>query len=263
MPSAEKMAGCFTDLLGDLLSSEIGQEPFTIALSGGSTPKRIFESISLHHSKAIDWTRILFFWVDERCVSPDDNESNYKMARQSLFVQLEIPEENVFRMMGENDPEQEAFRYSTIVSGKVPVKGLLPQFDLILLGLGIDGHVASIFPGNNRSFHSVQIAGVVSHPQSGQKRVTLTGSVINNAKNVIFLVTGKEKAEMVARVIENDINGDLPASQVNPLDGNLIWLLDTDAAGRLKGDHYRFGQGWLINGRNTAGTREENRNCSV
>lgn len=238
LPSEDRIASHFTALLYDLLLAKKGYETLSVALSGGSTPEKIFESLSLHHNKTIDWARILFFWSDERCVPPDDADSNYRMARLSLFEKLDIPEANIFRIMGENEPEQEAIRYSGVISGHVPSREKMPEFDVVMLGLGTDGHVASIFPGNKGSFLSEDITAVVVHPQSGQKRITLTGSVINNAKNVVILVTGRAKAEITAEVIENDKNGDFPASHVNPLNGNLIWLLDTEAAAllRQKGD---------------------------
>ena len=216
--------------------SEIPEGDFlTVALSGGSTPKRIFNYISSHDDGNTDWEKVRFFWVDERCVPPDDDESNYKMTRMSLLENIAIPEENIFRIHGEADPEKEAVRYSNIIAGNVPFENNLPRFDLIILGLGEDGHTASIFPGNTAMFQSAKICEVAIHPQSGQKRITITGTVINNASEVVFMVTGSGKAGIVAKILQ-DVNIGLPASFVKPTHGDLKWLLDKDAAKLLNSE---------------------------
>jgi len=204
----------------------------TVALSGGTTPGQLFDYIALHGQKAVDWNRFLFFWSDERCVLPDSEDSNYRMARLSLLEKLNIPNEHIFRIHGEADSTQEALRYSRILSEKIPSVNGLPCFDLILLGLGEDGHTASIFPGNMQLFQSEHICEAVKHPQTGQERITLTGTVINNANNVAFLVTGFGKAKIVSKVL-NTTRNDFPASLVCPVHGRLTWLLDTDAASRF------------------------------
>jgi len=218
------------------LVEKIGEAPegkfYTVALSGGTTPKKLFEYIALHGQKAVDWSRILFFWSDERCVSPDSDESNYRMARLCLLDKLDIPEDHIFRIHGEANPAEEAQRYSRILSENIPSVNGLPCFDLILLGLGEDGHTASIFPGNPQLFQSERLCEAVKHPQSGQQRITITGPVINNAVDVAFLVTGLGKAEIVSNVL-NTVKNDFPASLVSPVHGRLTWLLDEDAASRL------------------------------
>jgi len=194
------------------------------------TPKRIFEYISSSDQGVVNWNRIRFFWCDERCVSPDDDESNFHMARLYLFKNLDIPAHHIFRIFGEADPPSEAIRYSRIISRNVPIKRNLPEFDLILLGLGEDGHTASLFPGNTGLFYSENLCEVAIHPQTGQKRITLTGTVINNARNVVFLVTGPEKAKIVADLPDDNETRRFPASLVHPGNGTLTWLLDADAA---------------------------------
>jgi len=218
------------------LAEKMGESPegkfYTVALSGGTTPKQLFEYMFLHGQKAENWNRILFFWSDERCVMPESDESNYRMARLCLLDKLNIPEAHIFRIHGEADPIEEAQRYSRVLSENIPFLNGLPCFDLILLGLGEDGHTASIFPGNTQLFQSERLCEAVKHPQTGQQRITLTGPVINNAADVVFLVTGLGKAEIVSNVL-NTVKNDFPASLVSPVHGRLTWLLDKDAASRL------------------------------
>ena len=205
----------------------------SLALSGGSTPKEVFNHISTGEQDDVNWDKVRLFWVDERCVPPGDADSNFNMTRNNLLVNIHIPAENIYRIHGENDPEIEAKRYSRILKENVePVNGW-PKFDIILLGLGEDGHTASVFPGNESLFHSTKYCEAVTHPQTGQRRITMTGPLINNAEEVIFIVTGSTKAEIVKRVLEDDHEADFPASRVKPVNGNLIWLLDDGAAGLL------------------------------
>jgi len=135
--------------------------------------------------------------------------------------------------MGENEPWMEAERYSSEILENVPLRLGVPRFDIIYLGLGEDGHTASIFPGNLDLFDSSRICEVAVHPATGQKRITLTGTVINNAARVIFAVSGRNKAEIVAEILENPSSGNYPASVVKPLSGRLTWHLDLEAASLL------------------------------
>ena len=203
---------------------------FTIALPGGTTPKQLFEQLASHGNKVPIWNKILFFWGDERCVSPESGDSNYLMAR-SYLEKLQIPKEHIFRIHGEDDPIEEAHRYNRILSENISSENGLPRFNLILLGLGKDGHTASIFPGNTKLFKSQNFCEAVKHPKTGQQRITLTGTVINNAKDVAFLVSGAGKAEIISKVINKDIS-DYPASLVCPVHGRLTWLLDKEAASK-------------------------------
>jgi 6-phosphogluconolactonase len=173
---------------------------------------------------------MLFFWGDERCVSPDSVDSNYRMARPYL-EKLHIPEDHIFRIHGEDEPTKEAQRYSKLLAETIPLKDGLPRFNLILLGLGEDGHTASIFPGNTRLFKSQHICEAVKHPKTGQQRITLTGTVINNAIDVAFIIKGAGKAKIVSKVMNQDIS-DYPASLICPVHGRLTWLLDKEAASR-------------------------------
>jgi 6-phosphogluconolactonase len=147
-----------------------------------------------------------------------------------LLNVLKIPDHLVFRMMGENDPVREATRYSGVLAENLPAESGWPAFDLLLLGLGSDGHTASLFPGDNKTLESGNLCEVAIHPQTAQKRITLTLPVINHAGNILFLVTGKEKAEIISTIFRNKRHTNLPASLVQPAFGNVTWLLDQEAA---------------------------------
>ena len=223
----------FTAYLKDILKDK---KRVTIALSGGSTPKSLFDYWAEHHKNDIDWNSVFLFWGDERCVPPTDEQSNYKMTKDHLLDLVPIPEQNIFRIKGENDPAAEAKRYSTLLQMEVEATGGVPSFDLIMLGMGDDGHTASIFPEEIGLWKSSQICVVATHPDSGQKRVSLSGKVINNARNVAFLVTGAVKAEKVKQIIESrkEVKGIYPAAKVKPASGNLVWFLDKQAAKELE-----------------------------
>ena len=213
--------------------SAFRKKPFTIALSGGSTPRLLFSVLGDKFTEKADWSYIHFFWGDERCVPPDDSESNFGMTKLNLFDKIKIPHSNIHRIRGESDPEKEAKRYSAEITKITRKVNNLPLFDLIILGLGEDGHTASIFPHNRELLVSVNICDVAVHPVSGQKRVTLTGPVINNADNIIFLVTGAAKAEIVADIIESPGAVNYPAAAIEPSHGTIKWYLDLDAASML------------------------------
>ena len=210
-------------------------EPVHIALSGGSTPKIVFDQLASEFGKDIDWSQVYLYWGDERCVPPTDAESNYKMTVDHLLSKIEIPKTNIYRVKGESDPEEEAKRYGEVLQENIPAANGIPCFDLVILGMGDDGHTASIFPHQIALWDMPENCRVATHPDSGQKRVTITGKVINNAKTVAFLVTGASKAEKVAAII-NKAEGykQYPASLVAPKSDELIWFLDQDAAAGLQ-----------------------------
>ena len=222
----------------ELIVTGIQQTPpgnhYSIALSGGSTPRKVFEYLAVHCKTQIEWEKVFVFWSDERCVDLQSDESNYRMAKESLLDMVSIPSDNIFRIFGESDPDLEADRYSEIIRSHVSSQHTFPQFDLMMLGLGDDGHTVSIFPGSLQLFHSNKLCEVAVNPYSRQKRITVTGQIINHAKTVVFLVTGASKAEMVVRITEKkDGWGKLPAALVRPAEGQLIWLLDELAASKL------------------------------
>ncbi len=207
---------------------------FSIALSGGSTPKAVFEYLATHFADQIAWDKVQVFWSDERCVPPDSPESNYRMAKESLLDCVPIPAGRIFRIPGEADPATAAAQYTETAHQNLIVSNGVPVFDLLMLGLGEDGHTASIFPNNIHLFHSDHPFEVAEHPQSGQQRITVTGNTINHANVVVFIATGAAKAEMVANVLAKKPGWEqLPAALVNPEAGKLVWLLDEAAAAGL------------------------------
>ncbi len=209
------------------------QAKITVALSGGATPKLLFERLASDYANKIDWSRIHFFWGDERCVPPDDSDSNYGVARDLLFVKAGISEENVHRVFGEADPDQERTRYENEIYGHVEIDdNAIPQFDMVILGMGNDGHTASIFPHQSQFLKSDQVCEVAIHPETAQKRITLTGPVLNRAKKVVFLVTGENKADVLAQVINKAGNFDAyPAAHIES--DNLCFYIDEAAAKNL------------------------------
>lgn len=211
-----------------------GRESFHVALSGGSTPKSVFDVLARDHGKAIAWEKVHLYWGDERCVPPMDEQSNYRMTREHLISKIDIPAENVHRILGEEEPEGEAKRYAGLLAATLESWEGTPQFDLVILGLGDDGHTASIFPHQIGLWDAPGHCVVATHPESGQQRVSITGSVINAAKTVAFLVTGPSKAEKVKAIVGGKRGSEAyPASRVDPVSGNLLWFMDLDAASGL------------------------------
>jgi 6-phosphogluconolactonase len=202
---------------------------FHIAISGGKTPDLLFSVLAEKQANSELWQKVHFWWVDERMVAPEEPDSNYGVAHKLLFSKISIPEENIHRIKGENTPGMEALSYSSEIQEKLPSQNGWPVFDLILLGMGDDGHTASIFPDQMELLNSTHICAVAVHPQSGQKRVTLTGKAINNARKVCFLVTGKEKAAGLSEIFNETSNARLlPAFYIK----NALWIVD-QASSRL------------------------------
>lgn len=211
------------------------KESINIALSGGSTPKILFSILAEKYGRSTSWNYVHLFWVDERCVAPDDPESNFGMTKQLLLDRIDIPRELIHRIRGEDDPEKEAERYSREIMQNVAVKKSLPSFDIMILGMGNDGHTASIFPGNDRLLHSDKICETTIHPSSLQQRITLTGKVINNSKEIYFLVTGIEKSPVIEQIFGKNKNpATFPSSHIFSINGKTIWLLDEEAAKNIK-----------------------------
>lgn len=212
----------------------VANQQLHLAVSGGNTPKLLFELLAKSYKTTIEWNNIRFYWVDERCVPPSHEESNYGVANNILFSNIEINPTQIERMKGENDPREEALRYSGILHSQLPEKNGLPFFDLILLGMGDDGHTASLFPNQLELIESDNLCEVGTHPTSRQKRVTLTPKVINNASEAIFLVTGKGKAPIVKEIINRETNYlQYPAAHISPTNNTLCWMLDQEAASLL------------------------------
>ncbi len=209
------------------------QGAFYIALSGGGTPKRLYQHLASDaYNQQIDWQRVHIYFGDERCVSPEHPESNYRMAREALLDKLTIPESQIHRMEGERaDLAQAAADYAELLQ-TLPLSKGLPQFDLILLGMGDDGHTASLFPGTTAL--SEKKKTVVAHTisQMNTQRITLTYPVINNAHQVMVLVAGENKAARLEEVLVSAPEGRYPIQGVKPK-GIINWLLDQAAAAKL------------------------------
>jgi len=228
-----KAAERFIALAADAISRS-GR--FTVALSGGSTPKALYSLIaSPAYRERLDWSRIHLFWGDERCVPPDHAESNFRMVQESLLSRIPIPSENIHRMMGEKEPEQARQEYEEYLkqSFRLP-PGEVPRFDLILLGLGEDGHTASLFPGSAALNEKEHWVATVYVKKLKAQRLTLTLPVINAAAQIIFLVAGQSKSAIVKKLFGADSVGyELPAGKVRPANGIVTWLITQDAAAGL------------------------------
>ncbi len=229
--NSEKLVEAFTHHFMSLMSLTDGD--FHVALSGGSTPKIWFEELVKNHKDDIDWKKVHFFWGDERCVPPDDEDSNYGMAKKHLLDHISIPEQNVHRILGELIPEEAAELYGEELF-EILSQGTIPIFDLVILGMGDDGHTASIFPHQIELWDSEKYCVVATHPGSGQRRISLTGKVINGARSVAFLVTGDKKADKVMEILHSkEGSNSYPVSRVSPEKSNLYWFLDKPAASHI------------------------------
>ncbi len=206
---------------------------FFIAVSGGSTPIIFFRKLAEDpFNNEIEWSKLHFFWCDERCVPPVDPESNFGMTKINLFDKIKIPSENIHRIKGEFDPKEETFRYVNEIEDLVPNgKNNLPQFDWVFLGMGEDGHTASLFPNKELLFTFSNIAGIAEHPQTKQKRISLTFDVLNNSKRITFVVTGKGKAKILSEIINELPAGEnYPSAKIKPVNGTIDWMIDKEAA---------------------------------
>jgi len=206
---------------------------FTLALSGGGTPRAAHRLLAEPSpAPVIPWDRTLVFWVDERCVPPDDPASNYGAALEDLVGRVPLPGKNVFPMPGTEDPERGAAAYAALLSRTLESpEGRAPRFDLILLGIGKDGHTASLFPGDPALEERERTVAPVRGGIPNVPRLTLTLPVLNQASLAVFLVSGRDKAATVKAILEHP-EGPLPASRVR---GNVTWLLDAEAASALEG----------------------------
>ncbi len=204
---------------------------FNVALSGGKTPERLYALLGAEYSEKIDWGKVHIFWGDERCVLPDSPESNYRMASKALLSKINIPDKNVHRIMGEDEPTSAALAYEEEVRRHFGLKaGEAPVFDMVLLGLGRDGHTLSIFPATKALFEEERLVIDNYVEKLKAHRVTMTLRAVNNASNALFLVSGKEKAAILREVLKGT-EAIYPAQMVRP--GRLLWLIDKDAASGL------------------------------
>src|SRR5262245_60455268 len=224
----------------------VGCGRFTVALSGGSTPRAMLSLLATApFYETVPWASIYFFWGDERCVPPDHQDSNYCMAYEALLSKVPVPSENIFRIPAEiPDPERAAQQYATTLSeffiagpgaAKTSTAPLanLPRFDLVLLGMGSGGHTASLFPHTTALEAGEQVVVANYVEKLNAYRITLTAATINNARSVTFLVGGEDKAEALKNVLEGSYQPEVyPSQLIRPRNGTLLWMID-EAAARL------------------------------
>lgn len=223
----------------------LGSGIFTVALSGGSTPKAMFKLLAQSpFLETVPWESIYFFWGDERSVPPDHADSNYRMTYETLLSKVPIPEANIFRIEGENPDHDKAARdYADTLTNffltktqpsKTAPLSMVPRFDLVFLGMGPDGHTASLFPHTTALKNDSDIVVANFVEKFNTYRITLTARTINNARNVTFLAGGADKAEVLKNVLEGEYNPDLyPSQLINPTKGTLLWMIDEAAAAQL------------------------------
>lgn len=217
-----------TEFLKVLDTSIMASGRFTLALSGGSTPKSLYALLAgPEFQTQIPWPKVHLFWGDERCVPPDHPDSNYGMVHEAILSKVAIPAENVHRIEGEKDPQVAASLYEQGMRKFFAIpEGQFPRFDLILLGLGEDGHTASLFPGSEALQESKRLVAAPYVEKLGSYRLTLTLPVLNHAANIFFLVAGKDKARVLRAVLREKGGSEVvPARLVQPVQGRLIWFV--------------------------------------
>lgn len=216
--------------------SVVSHGRFSIALSGGTTPRKLYGMLGDEpYRSQIDWALVDIFWSDERCVPPDSEDSNYLLAQQVLLNKIPIPAAQIHRMPADEPDRDAASQAYTEEMRRIFATNGIPSFDLIQLGMGPEGHTASLFP-HQASLHEQQrLVMPVSVPKPPPPRLTFTPPILNAAHNVLFLVTGTDKADAVQAVLEGAYNPDeYPAQIVRPTHGEVVWMLDTKAASKLK-----------------------------
>ena len=215
-------------------TSIAGRKQFLAALNGGSTPNRLFQLLATEYREQVEWTKVHVFWGDERCVPPDDPGSSYGQAREILLSHVPIPDTNIHRIKGELDPASASEDYSRVLKEFATPPLDWPRFDLVYLGMGEDGHTASLFPGSPMEIYEPAIPVTAQYQDRPANRVTLTPAVFNTAHLIAFMATGEKKAQTLAEVLGDRYNPGLyPAQRIRPDDGRLIWLVDESAAGKL------------------------------
>ncbi|SIN70607.1 6-phosphogluconolactonase [Halodesulfovibrio marinisediminis] len=223
---ARHAAKLFVDCCHDAIEK---RGEYNVALSGGRTPKLFFETLASSKLAAdIPWEKVNFYWVDERCVGPDDEHSNYRLAKEELLHKVAAT--HFYRMKGEINSQTAADEYESLLRRHFQLgAGEVPRFDFMLLGMGSDGHTASLFPG----YDGIEIKNRLVTDQYIREmeswRITLTLPVLNNARACVFLIQGKEKHELLAKALNLLSDRTLPAQRVQPHDGKLYWIVDQDA----------------------------------
>jgi 6-phosphogluconolactonase len=238
-PSSSAVALASARLFADKVEQAVASRGIArIAIYGGSTPQATFKLLAdpaQPFLATVPWDKLQLFWVDERCVPPDNPESNYGVCRDLLLSKAPIPKGNVFRMEGELDPEEAASRYESTLRNVMKLEGAeSPAFDLVVLGMGPDGHTASLFP-HTEALNEMGRLVVANHVlQKETWRITLTWPVINHATEVAFEVEGAAKTDILAEVLTGPRDPErLPSQLIRPANGKLLFLLDAEAAAKL------------------------------
>jgi len=210
------------------------RDHFLAALNGGSTPARLFHLLAADHIDEVDWGKIHLFWGDERCVPPEDPGSNYGQARDAMLSRVPIPDSNIHRIKGELAPDEASRDYSLALKDFASAPLDWPRFDIVYLGMGEDGHTASLFPGSPVGMPEATMPVTANYRDRPAARVTLTPIVFNSARMIVFMAAGEKKAAPLAEVISGRYDPErYPAQRIEPNDGQLIWLVDEGAAGKL------------------------------
>lgn len=229
--SATETATALIEHLQEIMQKDVTRD-YHIAFSGGSTPALMFDLWANEYADTTDWGRLFIYFVDERCVPPEDSDSNYGLMKKLMLDRVPLSDDQVFRIRGEEDPIVEADNYSRLCLSKMPHVNGFPVFDVVLLGAGDDGHTSSIFPGQEEHLSSNKPFVEAFNPYSGQKRIAMTGRTIINAKQIIFLITGKSKAEVVSDIYSSGDTG--PAAYVAHHSTNVALFLDESASSNIK-----------------------------
>jgi 6-phosphogluconolactonase len=236
-PDGPSLATAAADRFVHLAGAAVSERGrFSVALSGGSTPRATYMLLAAEEDAArVDWSKVHVFWGDERCVPPDHPGSSFRMAREALLDRVLLPEGNIHRVRGELDPEEAARAYADELHSFFGAEW--PSFDLVLLGMGSDGHTASLFPGSPALDEKRRpVVAVTAHYEDRPaRRVSLTVPAINTARQVIFLVAGASKAGIVSAVLEGPPER-YPAQLIQPAAGQLAWMMDAPAARLLQGE---------------------------
>jgi 6-phosphogluconolactonase len=217
-------------------NSIAAKKRFAVAISGGSTPRRLYTLLgSDAYRHRVDWQYVHFFWADERCVPKEDEASNFRTAFDTFLSKIALPDKNIHRIKGEEAPDKAARDYEEEIR-RFFGESERPGFDLIILGVGEDGHTASLFPGSKSLEERVRLAIPVYLEESRRNRITLTLPVLNNADQILFLVAGPSKAGVLSEILgDGEKRKGFPAGLVRPAHGNMTWLIDLEAARKLRG----------------------------
>jgi 6-phosphogluconolactonase len=230
-PNKEKLVAATAERVINLIGQAIQENGLcNIALAGGNTPREVYSMLAANsYRDRVDWNGLHLFWGDERMVPPEHQDSNFRMVQQTLLEHIKIPDGNAHRIRGEITPEKAAAEYAELLHDHFREDS--PHFDLILLGIGEDGHTASLFPDTDAIEECERHTVAVFVPRLNTWRVTLTLPVLNAAREVIFLVSGSSKSNIIQRIMSvKQPTKDLPATMVNPENGTLRWILDSEAA---------------------------------